>query len=76
MYVVSRASFDAIPPITLGLLRVIIGGATLWLAGAGPEVLAVIRRSQLAGALGTERLLFNVEAAVAKYDRSAVAHRS
>src|SRR5215472_11396381 len=32
MYVVSRASFDAIPPITLGLLRVIIGGATLWLA--------------------------------------------
>jgi drug/metabolite transporter (DMT)-like permease len=32
MYVVSRASFDAIPPITLGLLRVIIGGLTLWLA--------------------------------------------
>ena len=32
MYVVSRTSFDAIPPITLGLLRVIIGGLTLWLA--------------------------------------------
>ncbi|HLW03694.1 MAG TPA: EamA family transporter [Ktedonobacterales bacterium] len=32
MYVVSRASFNAIPPITLGLLRVIIGGLTLWLA--------------------------------------------
>jgi drug/metabolite transporter (DMT)-like permease len=32
MYVVSRASFDTIPPITLGLLRVIIGGLTLWLA--------------------------------------------
>jgi drug/metabolite transporter (DMT)-like permease len=32
MYVVSRASFDAIPPITLGLLRVVIGGLTLWLA--------------------------------------------
>ena len=32
MYVASRASFDAIPPITLGLLRVIIGGLTLWLA--------------------------------------------
>jgi drug/metabolite transporter (DMT)-like permease len=31
MYVVSRASFDAIPPITLGLLRVVIGGLTLWL---------------------------------------------
>ena len=32
MYVVSRASFAAVPPITLGLLRVIIGGLTLWLA--------------------------------------------
>src|SRR5690242_14789016 len=32
MYVASRASFDAIPPITLGLLRVCIGGLTLWLA--------------------------------------------
>jgi drug/metabolite transporter (DMT)-like permease len=32
MYVVSRASFSAIPPITLGLLRVIIGGLTLWIA--------------------------------------------
>ncbi len=31
MYVVSKGSFDAIPPITLGLLRVIIGGLTLWL---------------------------------------------
>jgi drug/metabolite transporter (DMT)-like permease len=31
MYVVSRASFDAIPPITLGLLRVTLGGLTLWL---------------------------------------------
>jgi MFS superfamily sulfate permease-like transporter len=51
-------------------------GATLWLAGAGPDVLAVIRRSPLAAALGSERLLFNVEAAVAKYDRTAVAQRS
>jgi drug/metabolite transporter (DMT)-like permease len=32
MYVVSRASFSAIPPITLGLLRVIVGGLTLWIA--------------------------------------------
>lgn len=29
MYVVSRASFGAIPPITLGALRVVIGGLTL-----------------------------------------------
>jgi drug/metabolite transporter (DMT)-like permease len=32
MYVVSRASFGAIPPVTLGALRVIVGGLTLTLA--------------------------------------------
>ena len=32
MYVVSRASFGAIPPVTLATLRVVIGGLTLWLA--------------------------------------------
>jgi drug/metabolite transporter (DMT)-like permease len=32
MYVVSRASFSTIPPITLGLLRLLIGGSALWLA--------------------------------------------
>lgn len=32
MYVVSRASFGVIPPVTLATLRVVIGGATLWLA--------------------------------------------
>ena len=32
MYVVSRASFGAIPPITLAALRVAIGGLTLWIA--------------------------------------------
>jgi drug/metabolite transporter (DMT)-like permease len=31
MYVVSRLTFDSIPPITLGLLRVLIGGAVLGL---------------------------------------------
>src|SRR6185437_10909404 len=32
MYVVSRAGFGLIPPVTLGALRVIIGGAALTLA--------------------------------------------
>ena len=31
MYVVSRLTFESIPPITLGLLRVLIGGAALGL---------------------------------------------
>lgn len=30
MYVVSKASFGAIPPITLGLFRLLIGGIALW----------------------------------------------
>jgi drug/metabolite transporter (DMT)-like permease len=32
MYVVSRASFAAVPPITLGALRVLVGGVTLAVA--------------------------------------------
>jgi anti-anti-sigma factor len=39
----------------------------LWLVGASPEVLATVRRSPLGALLGRERLLFNVETAVAKY---------
>lgn len=50
MYVVSRASFNAIPPITLGLLRVIIGGLTLWLA-----LKLTARRAGAAAAVTAER---------------------
>ncbi|MBE3561842.1 MAG: EamA family transporter [Ktedonobacteraceae bacterium] len=32
MYVVSKASFHVIPPLTLGLLRLLVGGLVLWLA--------------------------------------------
>jgi drug/metabolite transporter (DMT)-like permease len=32
MYVVGKASFGSIPPITLGLLRLLVGGAVLWIA--------------------------------------------
>ena len=42
-------------------------GVMLWLAGLSPDVLAVVRRSPLGDALGAERLLFNLETAVAKY---------
>ena len=40
MYVVSKASFGAIPPVTLGLFRLLIGGLALWLS------LWLIRRFQ------------------------------
>lgn len=42
-------------------------GASLWLAGASPQVLTMIRRSALGVALGEERLLFNLEIAVDKF---------
>jgi drug/metabolite transporter (DMT)-like permease len=32
LYVVNKASFSSIPPITLGLLRLLVGGAVLWVA--------------------------------------------
>src|SRR5215813_4311652 len=46
MYVVSRASFGAIPPITLGALRVVIGGLTLAL---------VLRLAALRGTAGAAK---------------------
>jgi high affinity sulfate transporter 1 len=42
-------------------------GATLWLAGLTPDVLALVQRSPLGEALGRERMFFNVEMAVDKY---------
>ncbi|MGH7166201.1 MAG: SulP family inorganic anion transporter, partial [Nitrospiraceae bacterium] len=42
-------------------------GVALWLVGLNPEVLAVVQRSSLGEILGRERMLFNLEAAVAKY---------
>jgi len=43
------------------------GGISLWLVGLNPEVLAMVQRSPLGAALGRERMLFNLEIAVAQY---------
>jgi anti-anti-sigma regulatory factor len=47
-------------------------GVTVWLAGLTPGVLATVMKSQLGKALGTERMFFNLEQAVARYADSAV----
>ncbi len=47
-------------------------GIALWLAALNPEVLAVAQRSGLGETLGRERMFFNVEAAVAKYEQLGV----
>jgi len=45
-------------------------GVLMWLVGLNPEVLAVVQRSSLGEILGRERMLFNLELAVAKYQAS------
>ncbi len=42
-------------------------GVLLWLVGLNPEVLSVVQRSSLGKTLGHERMLFNLEQAVAKF---------
>ena len=42
-------------------------GLTVWLVGLEPEVLAVVQRSPLGATLGRERMFFNLEMAVARY---------
>lgn len=43
-------------------------GATLWLVGLNPGVLTMVRRSPLGAALGSDRMFFNLEQAVARYE--------
>ncbi|MGB4074830.1 SulP family inorganic anion transporter [Pseudomonas sp.] len=43
-------------------------GVTLWLVGMNPSVLAMVKQSPLGQALGSERMFFNLEEAVAHYE--------
>jgi high affinity sulfate transporter 1 len=42
-------------------------GVSLWLVGLNPDVLAMVQRSPLGKTLGRERMLFNLEIAVARF---------
>ena len=52
-------------------------GVLLWLVGLNPEVLAMVQRSSLGQTLGSERMFFNLEEAVARYlsETAAAANR-
>ena len=50
-------------------------GIALWLAALNPEVLEVVQRSPLGETLGRERMFFNLETAVERFELTAV-HRS
>jgi sulfate permease, SulP family len=61
--------YTAVKMLTEGEERLRRDGIVLWLAALNPAVLAVVQRSKLAETLGRERMVFNVQAAVEKYER-------
>jgi high affinity sulfate transporter 1 len=59
--------YTALKMLTEGEKRQRKRGVRLWLVGANPHVLEVIRKSPLGEALGSEAMYFNLEMAVASY---------
>ena len=59
--------YTALKMLTLAEKRSRERGMLLWLVGLEPEVLQVVQRSPLGATLGRERMFFNLEQAVAKY---------
>jgi high affinity sulfate transporter 1 len=59
--------YTALKMLTEGEKRVREDGVELWLVGLTPAVLAVVQRSPLGSALGRERMIFNLEVAVERY---------
>jgi sulfate permease, SulP family len=45
-------------------------GIAVWLAALNPESLAVVQRSKLGETLGRERMFFNVQAAIDRFERT------
>jgi high affinity sulfate transporter 1 len=67
---VSDLEYTALKMLTEAEKRLRESGVLLWLVGLNPGVLAMVERSPLGKTLGRERLLFNLEQAVAKYQAS------
>jgi high affinity sulfate transporter 1 len=61
--------YTALKMLTEGEEKLRREGITLWLAALNPEALAVVMRSKLGEVLGRERMFFNVEVAVQKYEQ-------
>ena len=53
-------------------------GITLWLSSLNPQVLKTVQQSPLGDTLGRARMFFNLQSAVAQYERqqSSVKHAS
>jgi high affinity sulfate transporter 1 len=59
--------YTALKALSAGEKRQRELGISLWLVGLNPGVLQVVQRSPLGRTLGRDRMLFNLEIAVAKY---------
>lgn len=61
--------YSALEMLREGERHAIEHGATLWLVGLNPSVLAVVRKSGFAEQLGPERLLYNARTAIDRYQQ-------
>jgi sulfate permease, SulP family len=59
--------YTALKALTEAEKRLRDDGILLWLVGLNPGVLAMVQRSRLGPTLGRDRMLFNLEQAVARY---------
>jgi MFS superfamily sulfate permease-like transporter len=62
--------YTALKMLTEAEKRQRAAGVLLWLVGLNPGVLSMVQRSPLGEVLGRERMFFNLEQAVAKYQAS------
>jgi sulfate permease, SulP family len=72
---VTDIEYSALKMLTEGEERQRQAGMTLWLAALNPEPLAIVQRSKLGSTLGRERMFFNVQAAVERYEQMPAAKR-
>jgi MFS superfamily sulfate permease-like transporter len=73
---VSQLEYTALKMLTAAEKKLTGGGITLWVAGLNPGVLTVVQRSKLGETLGRERMFFNLQAAVERYERAGSAPKS
>jgi MFS superfamily sulfate permease-like transporter len=62
--------FSALKALTDAEARLRERGVSLWLVKLNPTVLAMVQRSPLGATLGRERMVFNMETALARYFES------
>jgi len=72
---VSDIEYSALKMLIEGEERQREAGIVLWLAALNPEPLAVVQRSTLGQTLGRERMFFNVQAAVDRFEQSQASNQ-